>query len=465
MKREGNLHPVTFYSVRAALISALSVLLVFLIIYRLVLSTGLIPGADAAVDARAQSLRNFSERMSSVEGQFMDRNGDPITEPSAPGKPAQVIFGEAYSYLIGYNSAVYGTSGLRSRLYRELFYGGADRVGAQVTLTTDNDLQEFCYRNVLGEHEGSVIVLRPETGEVLACASRSSAQCPYNVNEIDAKYEEYSQYDAFFLNRATMSQDPPGSTFKIVTAAAMIEGGMEDYLYDDETGALRVGDINIRNFGNQSYGKNVNMEFAFQRSMNVYFASAAMNMDANRLRNTAQAFLFGEKISLDFAALSSHIDMRSRPLLASAAFGQGKTIVSPMQVVMLMGTVLNHGEMMKPYLIQSIADNGATRKPTKPQRLSEAVSAATARSLKAYLHSNALYYGLSEEYGTVYAKTGTADQADGRNHIYYLLGLEDKRTGASYAALIDRRNTQEASGALKASAETLLGYLRDMAEA
>lgn len=456
---------VTFYAWRVALVSAVSVFLVFVMIRNLILASGLFPGADEAVTRREQELKDISARQSTIEGQFTDRNGAPITAPDTPGKPGKLLFDECYSYLIGYNSGVYGTSGLRKKLYHALYYGGADHVGASVQLTTDNDLQEFCYRQVLGSHEGSVIVMKPDTGELLACVSRSSASEGFNANEIDEKFSDYNQLDAFFMNRATFNQDPPGSTFKVITAASMIDNGMEDYSYFDETGEFTVGRTSIHNFGGAVYNSApMNMEFALNHSVNVYFASAALPLTAGCLQNTAARFLFGQTVELDFATLTSNLDLgalNQPELLAQAAFGQGRLTTSPMQIVMIMGAVMNDGKMMLPYLIASTSDNGKTLQYSKPTKAADALSGETAASLRNYLHSNALHYGFDEEgYGRVYAKTGTADQANGKNHIYYLIGVETEK--GDYAALIDWRESRESSSALKPSAVNLLRYLQSM---
>ena len=462
MNRNSN---VIFHAARVSAVSAVSVFLVFLMIYNLVMASGLIPGADEAVDARTEQLKNISERQSSVEGQFVDRNGEAITEPGEAGKPARLLYDEAYSYLIGYNSGVYGTSGLRSRLYRELFFGGADRIGASVALTTDNGLQDFCYRQVLGEHEGSVIVMDARTGELLACTSRSSAAVGLNANEIDGHFAEYQEIDAFFLNRATLNQDPPGSTFKIVMSASMLENGMGNFTYDDIDGELNVGNASIHNYNEAVYGEGVNMETALNRSVNVYFSSAALKLTSGALQNTAERFQIGKRVTLDFTSLDSNFDLgnlNNQALLALTAFGQGRTTISPLQISMIMDAVMNKGVIMKPFLIQTVTDNGKTSTYSKPETLSKAISADVAKTLKDYLHSTAVGYGfIEEEYGVVYAKTGTADQANGKNHLYLLMGLET-RDGETYVALIDWRNCVGSSAALKPSAANLLRYLSSM---
>ena len=245
----------------------------------------------------------------------------------------------------------------------------------------------------------------------------------------------------------------------------MLENGMGDYTYDDNDGEFTVGNAHIHNYNGAVYGKGVSMETALNKSVNVYFSAAALKLTSGALENTAARFQIGQRVPLDFATLESNFDLGdlgNESLLALTAFGQGQTTVSPLQIATIMGAVMNRGVMMKPFVVQTLTDNGLTSTYSSPEMLSRALSGDAAATLKGYLHSTAVGYGFTEEdYGMVYAKTGTADQSNGRNHLYLLLGLETK-DGHSYAALIDWRNCSGSSAALKPSAANLLRYLSNM---
>lgn len=453
---------------RAALMMASITCVVFLFVYNLILSGGLFAPEDSPIGEKIEEVKLAEERKITTEGAFVDRLGRAITAAEAPGKPARILFDECYSYLIGYNCKMYGTSGLRKRLYERIFIGGDDGIGAEVTLTTDNDLQEFCYE-ILGESEGSVIVLRSD-GALLACTSRSSAELGYNANLVcdDKELNRYSEYvsiDSFLLNRSTMSADPPGSTFKTVTGASMIENGMGDYVIDDPEGFVIIDGTKIHNYGGIPAGAGVDLEKALNDSVNVYFATAVQKLKAYNLQITADKFLLGHPIELDFATLMSNFDldnMSNNVLLARTAFGQGRITMPPLQVAMIMNAIMNDGQMMKPYLVDHITDDGKVTDRTEAEVLSETMAPSTAEILKEYLHSTAEGYGYKEEdYGVIYAKTGTADQANGKNHAYMLMGVEDSPVG-DCVILIDRRNISATSGSLKKDAESLLNYLLSM---
>lgn len=452
-----------FHPKRTAFTCAVITFLVFLFSYQLIIGSGLIPGANKSVDQRTKRLENAANRRITVEGAFLDHNGDLITQAEEPGTPAVLLYDAPYAHIIGYNSNMYGTSGLRGRLYDNLYYGGKDGVGATVTLTTTNDLQQFCYDR-LGANKGCIIVMNAETGALMAIASRSDAGLAYTVNDIDKNFSEYASHNAFFLNPATTSENPGGSTFKAVTSTSLVENGMEHYVYDDLDGVFTVGSASIHNYGNAVYGAGVDLQKALNKSCNTYFASAGVAVNAKNLYDTATRFLYGQTIELDFATLKSTFDLgnlNDRSLVARTAFGQGKVTVSPLQVAMTMGAIMNDGVMMKPYILENITDDGKTILQASPAAASNATDKETARKMQGYLHNVALSYGFEEEvYGRVYAKTGTADQSNGRNCCYYLMGVETE-TG-KYVILVNYSDTYGTSSNLKKAATDILAYLVTM---
>lgn len=452
-----------FMPKRIAGICAVLTCIFFLFIYKLVLGTGLVPGADEAVDQRTKRLEDIAARRQTVEGIFLDCKGEAITNSEEPGKPAKLLYSKAYSYIIGYNSSIYGTSGLRSRLYDHLFYGRKDGNGAEVTLTTDNALQQFCYDR-LGDHEGSIIVLNAETGEILSMASRSNSEVAYDVNEIDEQFSTYRTIDAFLLNPATMAEQPGGSTFKTVMTAALVKHGMEDFTWDDPTGYIEIGNTKIWNYGKKYYGEGIDLQTALNSSINVYFAGAGLELNARNLLETAQSFLYGETIPLDFTTLHSTFDLgnlNDRALVAQTSFGQGRVAISPLQVGMTMAAILNDGQMMQPYLIEHISDDGETVYESSREVLATPLQKQEAQKVQEYLHNTAVHYGFSEDiYGKVYAKTGTADQAHGGNSVYYLMGVE--APAGKYVIVVNYRNTGVTSSALKDVATDILGYVVTM---
>ena len=117
---------IRFNPKRVAAFCGATTFLVLLFAYELIVGAGLIPGANAAVDKRTHMLEDLAARRTTIEGQFVDNNGNAITRAEEPGIPGVLLYDEAYSHLIGYNTNMYGTSGLRKLLYKDLYYGGKD---------------------------------------------------------------------------------------------------------------------------------------------------------------------------------------------------------------------------------------------------------------------------------------------------------------------------------------------------
>lgn len=437
-----------------AIIVALSLIIASCIVYK----TGVIKGLNETIDTRSINVINQYRESHTVEGAFYDCNGSPITEASEPGKGATILYDESFSYLIGYSSDTYGKSGLRKDYYKYLFDAGKDGIGADIQLTIDSSLQELTYQ-LLGNNEGSISIINAKTGEILALASRSSAEIGFNANEIYKNFQTYNELPAFFFNRATLAEDPPGSTFKIITAASLIENDMEDYEYYDN-GSYSEGGFKVENQKGYAYGQ-TNLETALNKSINTYFASAGVALGSTNLQSTAERFMFNQDIKLDFTTLHSNIDMPKNDInqIAQTAFGQGKLQVSPLQIAMVMQAVMNDGRMYKPYLINNITDDEKVKyKADSKVKLSDSIDKKTAKKLQKLLHSNAVLYKLGDEYEYVLAKTGTAQMSKaGLYHKYLVVGATIGEN--EYAFCIDCRNLTNPNYDLKPIAKELLKNL------
>ncbi len=446
------MHKMTRLKALCAVIIVITVLLCYVIIIK----TGVVKGANQEVDQRIEGFKKAEEIKHTKEGQFIDRSGEAITLSGEPGKAAELLFPESYSPLIGYNSQIYGTSNLRNKYKEQLLLGGKDGIGATIKLTTDNNLQQLSYE-LLGENQGSVAVIRPKTGEILAMTSRSSASQEYNVNEIDNQYETYAKNHEFFYNRAILSQDPPGSTFKMITATSMIENKLAGYTYED----VEEGYLKIKNSGGAVFG-NLKLSEALTHSVNTYFASAGNLLGGTRLCTTAREFMLGETIDTDFGTLQSTLDLGhfQKELVAQTAFGQGRLQVSPLQIATWLGTLTNDGVMMKPYVIRQITDGKKVTYREKPEVLSDTIESGTCDKMKKMLHQTALHYGFDEEtYGKIYAKTGTA-QVKGKsgNHIYLVFGNDE------YCGILSMDEQVRGSKSLVPAAKEILAYVNSLKE-
>lgn len=449
----------TFNNKIVASITAVMVVLGLIIVCAVFYQTGSIPGLNEDAKVKEKSLQRQFIEAHTIEGGIFDRSGYTITKATKPGVPAVVTHNEAYSYLVGYNSPMYSKSGLRDTYSEYLFNGGKDDVGAELKLTIDSALQEFAYE-LLGKEEGSISIINSKTGEILALASRSAKTTGLNVNSLNKDtFNSYLSYDSFFVNRATMAQDPPGSTFKVITAASMLENKMSKYTFVDN-GEFDVSGFKIHNYGKHSYGK-TDLQKALNTSQNTYFASAGLELGGAKLQATAERFMFNKPIELDFCTLKSNFSLNGNndsKGIVQNAFGQGTVIVSPLHMAMVMQGVMNDGIMLKPYVVETITNDRKIILEGKREELSKVLDHKNAKQLKELLHETAEGYGFDKKtYGYVIAKTGTAETAKkGVVHKYLVLGVEINDN--EYAICIDNANITS-NHDLKNKASELLKYL------
>lgn len=371
-----------------------------------------------------------------VEGDIFDRNGNLIMGNASEGVAAFAYEPEAYSYawLLGYysvNSSTENKFGLRGNLSRySLFTLDDQNKGAAVNLTTDSDLQNLAYSLLNGE-EGSITVIDNKSGAVLCFTSRSTIS--YNVNDVNDLLE--SDVEGAQFRRGTFENDPPGSTFKVITAAAALQKAEDEELgedwfrfYDTGTYIPEGSDYSIKNYNDKVYGE-IGLETGLNYSVNCYFADLGIRVGSEALAETAKKFMFGKPIEIPFlCTLNSSMEFAdSEPItVAQTSFGQGLTQVTPFQLAMVAQAVANNGRMMQPYIVRSVFSGSIPLYYHIDRKLTTSLSQSVDNQLKKIMHSTAEVYGLDEEsFGYVCAKTGTAECANDRIHTYMIGFTED----------------------------------------
>lgn len=343
-----------------------------------------------------------------------------------------LTYPKVYSYLLGYNSTRYGTSGLRE-LYSDWFYDGKrNGNGNDLHLTINHNLQLFCYDelNAFGKN-GSIVVIDNDTGAIRALVSTKESGT-FNANEVDS-LEIIELPDDGFLIGDFQQTYLPGSTFKVLSAIALIENGNDDYEYNDKTGYISYGGGIVHNAGNSIKGE-LDLKNALKQSANVYFVSALEKEGFyNQLKDVASRFKLGEEIQLDFCTVHSSFDYTPENDFqkALAVFGQGnETSISPIQLSMIFSTIMNEGEIMyKPFVIETNTNRTFfdyifnTNHTVKPEvQAKNVISKKTAKQIK-----EALEYTAVEGYslpGGCIGKTGTAELADGKRQLWLVCSNE-----------------------------------------
>lgn len=259
------------------------------------------------------------------------------------------------------------------------------RDGIDLVLTIDRTVQfiiEEELRQALAVHgapSGTIIVLDPKTGDILAMASQPS----YDPNQ-------YATSDPkLFSNPALEQQYEPGSVFKIITAASALDSGLisRKSVYTD-TGVVEVGGQYIRNWDGASYGPQTIVGI-LGYSLNTGAAWLATQLGAERMIRYYEAFGFGQKTGVTLGGeVPGHIKRPGDGVwhpsdVGTNAFGQGIS-VTPLQMVSAVGAVANHGVLMRPRIVKAIIDHGHVHE-FQPEVRSEPVSAEVADTLRVIL--------------------------------------------------------------------------------
>ena len=291
--------------------------------------------------------------------------------------------------------------------------------GSSIELTVDRILQHIAERELhagIVENRaagGSVVILDPSTGEILAMANEPT----FNPNAFGDSPEVARR------NRAVQDLYEPGSTFKIVTASAAIEERvMSTTAYiDTSPGILRLGDNRvIDEFRGHNYGV-LSFSEVLIRSSNVGAVKIGLRLGAERLGRYVERFGFGKPISPDFPGESPGIvygpDKLTEGAIASVSMGY-QVGVTPLQMVAAVGAIANGGELMEPRIVRAVyRDN--RRYAVKPKVIRRSVEPSTAATLttimEAVVTDGTAKLAQIDGY-TVAGKTGTASKLINRRY-------------------------------------------------
>lgn len=237
------------------------------------------------------------------------------------------------------------------------------RPGADVVTTVDRRVQEAAERALAGQ-AGAVVVMDPRTGDVLAMVSTPAFEIDRFTGTIDrsAWLRLVQDPSAPLLNRAIQSQYAPGSVFKIIVAAAGLQErtlAPMDRVYC--TGEFELGGVTFTDWKEGGHGW-VDLREALRESCNVYFYQAGLKVGAAAMARWARAFGLGRATGVGLAGERAGIvpDPRRgrRGWFAgdtvNMSIGQGRLLVTPMQVARFMAAVANGGVLWRPRLVQRV---------------------------------------------------------------------------------------------------------------
>lgn len=408
-------------------------------------------------DARNQRAR--ADEYAIRRGQILAADGTPIaTSPTSDDTfrfDRRYVDGPLYAAVTGYYNPIGEATGIEGAENGTLAGTASDRLfdriqnvitgtapkGASVQLTIDPAVQRAAYA-ALGSQRGAVVALVPQTGAVLAMVSKPSFDPNLIADHTTgvAAYDRLSARDPNpLVNRAIAGDtNPPGSTFKIITASAALQSGRykPTSTFPSPTSYRLPGTSTViqNSYGERcGSGAKASIATALSLSCNIPFAQLGIKLGDDALRKQAEAFGFDKPLSIPLKVTPSRYPARSTPdqplddaVTAQTAFGQQDDKATPMQMAMVAAAIGNGGRLMRPNLVQKVRSPSLAAETTAPQALGDPVSADTAAAIRAMMvasvasgaATNARIGGVE-----VAGKTGTAQNGTDEPYTLWFTGF------------------------------------------
>lgn len=299
---------------------------------------------------------------------------------------------------------------------RTIFIGNQERIeadnGRDIVLTIDKSVQHIIKEQLkiaieqFKAKSACALAVKPQTMEVLGMAC---------LPDFDpAKYYDFAEED--FINWMISSTYEPGSTFKpLVVAAGLEEGVIKPNDIFNESGPTKIGEYTIRNWNDEYEGK-ITISNVLEKSSNVGMVHIGEKLGKEKLFNYVQLYGFGEYTNID---LQGETTGQVKPFsgwypidAATMAFGQGVSVTG-IQLVRAFASVINGGNLMRPYVVQEVIENGISKKrePQVQRRIvSEKTSAQMRKMLVSTVNHAEATWDIPEGF-TFGGKTGTAQIA------------------------------------------------------
>jgi peptidoglycan glycosyltransferase len=394
--------------------------------------------------------------------------------------------GDLFAHTVGYSFLSVGRFALEQEYNEDLTgeergvqsivdqLAGRERRGREVRTTLDLRAQRTALRALAGR-AGSVVALEPQTGRIRVMASSPS----FDPNRLRRARDLSAIPDGSALNRATLGQYPPGSTFKVVTAVAAIDSGK--YTKEsqvDGSSPKTISGTPLSNFGNQQFGS-IPLTTALTKSVNTVWAQVGVDLGRETMQEYMERFGFYERAPVDLPEEErgrSGVQVRgqqgfvevtdSAVDLGRVAIGQGGLLATPLQMANVAAAVANNGTLMRPRLVDRIVDReGRTVEEFEPETESEVMKASTAREV-----GDMMADVVAEGTGTAAAlqgvsvagKTGTAERdiARGINTPWFIGFAPRERPRIAIAVALESERGQGGTLAAPVAREVLQELLR-----
>lgn len=434
-------------------------------------------------------------------GRILDREGRTLArnETDANGELYRVYRGPAISQVVGYASARYGRAGLERAYDAELAglagdpladalrkFGSDPYDPKDLVLALDYELQRAAVA-ALGQFRGAVVMIDPATGEVLALASTPTydASTVSDPTTADAAFEALQSDEARpLLPRATLGRYVPGSVFKIVTAIAGLGSGAitADTAFPEQPGAeedgLLVEGFRVRD-GHHPQTGDVALDLvgATEVSCNLWYALAGLETGGANLVDYAGRLGFGAAIPFDLPTAVSQVTNGTGGdpggfvddvELANAAYGQGETFVTPLQMALVASTIANGGELLRPRLVTGILSEDGGRRDIGRSSLGRVIDEGHAAAIRAAMVA-AVEGNLGRQFtagaripGVLTAgKSGTAELGGSGEPHSWFIGFAPAEAPRIAIAVIVEQGGRGGEAAAPIAGDLMARYLAD----
>ncbi len=394
-----------------------------------------------ALKEKDANKRLLYEQQQIPRGRILAADGTVIAKSVPKGKGASKRYvrrypeGALFGHPIGYSFVQFGDSEFEQFHNKELIGEGSEfssivdellgerQEGNDIVTNIDAAAQRLALAELEEAGFGAVVAIEPSTGAVKVMASNA----PLNPNRVPLDFGRLNsnEIERPLVNRATQGLYPPGSTFKVVTAAAGLDSGaITPESTINAPGSLEVEGTPLQNDYNKDFGA-IGLDTALTNSVNTWFGQLGQQLGNDTLFQYMERFGFNATPAIDLpedeVEESGVWDIENEELLtaedpvdlARLAIGQERLLTTPLQMAQVAAAVANGGELMKPQIWKRVVDpDGRVTETMDPSVYSDPISEETAAEL-----TTAMEGVVREGTGTnaaipgvlVAGKTGTAE--------------------------------------------------------
>lgn len=372
--------------------------------------------------------------------------------------------GSLYSAVTGFTSQVYGATQLES-IYQGVLDGtdnqlknpldtltGKSTSPGDVVTTIDPGVQKAGY-SALGDKKGAAVAIDPDTGRILGMVSTPSfdpSKISGSGSSDAAEWKKLSKdKDTPTVNRALKQALPPGSTFKLVVAAAALEDGLVSSIDEktDTPNPYRLPGTNtyLKNETTSMPCEDASVRTALQYSCNTVFGKLAAELGQDKVRAMAEKFGFNdEKTDVPVrAAKSSYPSKMDDAQTALSGIGQFDVTATPLQIAMVSATIANGGEQASPHMVSQVTDaDGDAVESFADDDNTRVISEKTASQLQSAMEtvvSKGTGTVARMDGATVGGKTGTAQHGENNSetpYAWFTSYAKDESTGKKVAVAV-----------------------------